>query len=220
MTNHPFKEGTKLEKAFTIMSDGEWHCGKHELPGTQPAKAIQIIRQHGFEIKNKTIYCGVCKDKTVHRQLISTEPTKPSFVRQQFPAKLRKRILKHYDNIEAISLREMVPNQLEVDHRFPQVRWSKDESYDPELTEDELHGKFQLLTRQHNLWKSRYCEHCAETGERGTFIGINFFAEGGPKWDPQFMTDDERGCYGCFWYDPDAWRQALNQRIQQHNKRK
>ncbi|GAI79334.1 unnamed protein product, partial [marine sediment metagenome] len=60
------------------------------------------------------------------------------------------------DNIEAISLREMVPNQLEVDHRFPQVRWSKDESYDPELNEDELHSKFQLLTRQHNLWKSRF----------------------------------------------------------------
>lgn len=213
MTKHPFNEGTKLAKAFTILSDGEWHCGKHELPGTQPAKAIQIIRQHGFEIENKTIHCDICKDKTVHRKLVSTEPIKASFVRQQFPGKLRKRILKHYDNIEAITLRKMVANQLEVDHRFPQVRWLKDESYETEMSKEELHAKFQLLTRQHNLWKSRYCENCEKTGERGTFIGINFFAEGGPKWDPRYPCDDERGCYGCFWYAPDVWRQALNKTI-------
>ena len=217
MTKLPFNEGTKLAKVFTTLSDGEWHCGKHELPGTQPAKAIQIIRQHGFEIEKKTVYCSVCKDKTVHRRLVSIEPTGPSFIRQQFPAELRKRILKHYNNVEAITLREMVPNQLEVDHRFPQVRWSGDESYDPNMSEEDLHSKFQLLTRQHNLWKSRYCEHCAKTGERGTFIGINFFAEGGPQWDTKYPSNDERGCYGCFWYDPDKWREALNKLIAQQD---
>jgi len=111
-------------------------------------------------------------------------------------------------------MRKMVANLLEVDHRFPQVRWSKDEAYDPEMSEDELHGKFQLLTRQHNLWKSRYCERCAQTGERGTFIGINFFGEGGPVWDSKCKEDDERGCRGCFWYDPDVWRNALNELIE------
>ena len=44
--------------------------------------------------------------------------------------------------------------------------------------EEELHRKFQLLTRQQNLWKSRYCERCEKTGERGTFIGINYFSQG------------------------------------------
>jgi len=216
MTKHPFNEGTKLAQVFTILADGKWHCGKHELPGTQPAKAIQIIRQHGFSIENKTTLCATCKDKTVHRRLVSTEPAKQSFVRQQFPAKLRKRILQHYNNIEAITLREMIPNELEVDHRFPQVRWSKNETFDPNMSDNQLRNKFQLLTRQHNLWKSRYCEHCAQTGERGTFIGINFFAVGGPKWDPQYPTDDERGCYGCFWYDPDVWRQELNVLVDKH----
>jgi hypothetical protein len=177
---------------------------------------IQIIRQHGFTIENQSTYCEVCKDRTVHRRLVSTEPEKASFVRMQLPGDLRKRVLKHYENIEAVTLREMVPNQLEVDHRFPQVRWSKDEIYDPNMSEEEIQAKFQLLTRQHNLWKSRYCEHCAQTGERGTFIGINFFAIGGPKWDPQYPTDDERGCYGCFWYDPDVWRQEINVLVEKH----
>jgi len=213
MTKHPFKVGTKLEKAFTILSDGEWHCGKHELPGTQPAKAIQIIRQHGFEIEKSTRHCKICKDRTVHRKLISTIPASTSFVRLQLPSKLRQRILKHYDNIEAITLRQLYPNQLEVDHRFPQVRWLKDEKYDENMPEEELHKKFQLLTRQNNLWKSRYCERCAKTDERGTFIGIDFFAEGGPKWDKKISSDDERGCYGCFWYDPDKWRKVLNDLI-------
>ena len=120
-------------------------------------------------------------------------------------------------NFQVIILCKMLPNQLEVDHRFPQVRWSKDESYNPDMSETELHAKFQLLTRQHNLWKSRYCENCAKTGERGTFIGINFFAEGDPQWDPKYSSDDERGCYGCFWYDPDKWRQALNKLITQQD---
>jgi hypothetical protein len=217
MTKHPFKEGTKLAKAFTILSDGKWHCGKHELPGTQPAKAIQIIRQHGFEIINKSIYCDVCGEKTVHRKLVSTEQTKPSIVRKQLSAKIRKRVLAHYNDMEAITLRQMVANQLEVDHRFPQVRWSGDETYDAEMTEEELHATFQLLTRQNNLWKSRYCENCAKTGERGTFIGIDFFAEGGPFWDKKYQPDDKRGCYGCFWYDPDKWRQSLNEFIEEYS---
>ena len=213
MTKHPFNEGTKLAQIFTILSDSKWHCGKHELPGTQPAKAIQIIRQHGFNIENNTRYCDKCKDKTVHRRLTSTVAVESSFVRLQLPSKLRQHVLKYYDNIEAITLRKMVPNQLEVDHRFPQVRWSKDEVYDINMTEEELHRKFQLLTRQHNLWKSRYCEHCKKTGERGTFIGINYFAQGGPKWDSKIPSDDERGCFGCFWYNPDEWRLKLNEFI-------
>jgi len=220
MTKHPFNEGTRLAEIFTILSDGKWHCGKHKLPGTQPAKAIQIIRQHGFQIENSTRDCDVCKDRTVHRKLISTEPISPSFVRLQIPSKLRQRVLKYYNNIEAISLRKMLPNQLEVDHRFPQVRWGKDEIYDLKMTEEELHSKFQLLTRQNNLWKSRYCEHCTKTGERGTFIGIDFFYEGWSIWDSKYANDDERGCRGCFWYDPDRWRKALNVLIKREEKTK
>jgi hypothetical protein len=213
MVKHPFSEGTKLAQIFTILSDGEWHCGKHELPGTQPAKAIQVIQQHGFQIEKKTLYCPVCGYKTVHRRLISTEPVAPSFVRLQLPAKLRKRVLQHYKNIEAITLRQMLPNQLEVDHRFPQVRWSQDETYDPDMPDEEIHKKFQLFTRQHNLWKSRYCEHCKQTEERGTFIGINYFYEGGETWNQNIPDDDERGCVGCFWYDPETWRICLNSEL-------
>ena len=104
----PFKEGTKIYCIFTTLLDQEWHCGKHELPGTQPAKAIQIIRQHGFNVENKTTFCPVCNDRTVHRRLVSLQPVRDSFVRLQIPQELRRRVLSYYKNIEAITLRELV----------------------------------------------------------------------------------------------------------------
>jgi len=218
MTKHPFTEGTKLAKVFSILFDSEWHCGRHELLGTQPAKAIQIIRQHGFEIENKTQLCKKCKEKTVHRRLISTVPAADSFIRLQIPIKLRKRVIELYGNKEIISQREMVSNLLEVDHRFPQVRWSKDEDYNVNMSDEEIKKKFQLLTRQNNLWKSRYCEHCKKTGSRGTFIGIDFFATGEEGWDSKIPSDDERGCHGCFWFDPATWRDVLNKFIKENNE--
>jgi len=105
LTNPPFNEGTKIYQVFTILSDEKWHCGKHELPGTQPAKAIQIIRQNGYDVEKKTIFCQICKDKTVHRRLTSTSPIAPSIVRLQLSTQLRQRVLKHYNNTEAITLR-------------------------------------------------------------------------------------------------------------------
>ena len=188
-------------------------CTNNLTSENEVAEAIEQIRQHGFQIENKTRYCPVCKYKTVHRRLVSIEPVVPSFLRLQLPAKLRKRVLEHYKNTEAITLRQILPNQLEVDHRFPQVRWSQDETYDPEMSEEQIHRTFQLLTREHNLWKSRYCERCKETKERGTFIGINYFYKGGEMWDPNVADDDQRGCLGCFWYNPETWRNSLNSEL-------
>jgi hypothetical protein len=61
--------------------------------------------------------------------------------------------------------------------------------------------------------KSRFCEKCKNTNERGTFIGINYFAFGGLKWDTSLSSDDELGCVGCFWYDTSFWRNSLNKKI-------
>lgn len=215
MKENPFKEGTKIYRLFATLLDQEWHCGKHELPGTQPAKAIQIIRQNGFIIENRTMLCDICGEKTVHRRLASLKPANNSFLRLKIPQKLRKRVFEHYKNIEAITLRALKSEQLEVDHRFPQVRWSRDEEFDINMPNEEIYRRFQLLTRENNLWKSRYCERCKATGERGKFIGIDFFVEGGHQWDPGIPEDDERGCYGCFWYNPEVWRDALNALIRQ-----
>lgn len=214
MADIPFNEGTQIYQTFQILSDGEWHCGKHELPGTQPAKPIQIIRQNGYEVENGSFFCQTCGYKTVHRRLVSTIPTGDVIVRSTLPERLKKRVKRLYNNIEAVTQRKNQSAQLEVDHRFPQVRWSSPEDMnDPDMPDEEIFEKFQLLTRQNNLWKSRYCENCVQTGKRGTFIGIEYFYQGGPTWPEYIATDDERGCHGCFWYNPDEWRRSLNEFI-------
>jgi hypothetical protein len=214
----PFKSGTKIYQTFIILSDLNWNCSKHELPGTQPAKAIQLIRQNGFEIENKTIFCNKCKEKTVHRKMISSEVTGDRiFTRSKFPEKLKERIKEYYRNTDAITLRNDLA--VEVDHKFPQVRWGKKESDNPvDMSKEEIQKRFILLTRANNLWKSRYCEKCYKTGLRGTFPGINFFYKGDKTWDKNINPYDPKGCEGCFWYNPYEWRKALNLIIEKIEK--
>jgi hypothetical protein len=59
-------------------------------------------------------------------------------------------------------------------------------------------------------FKCPVTEQCKPTGERGTFIGIDYFYKGGEIWEQSIPDDDERGCVGCFWYDPETWRTSLN----------
>ena len=214
MEDIPFNEGTQIYQIFQILSDGQWHCGKHELPGTQPAKPIQIIKQNGYEVEMDRFLCQTCGYKTVHRKLVSTTPTGDVVIRSALPGKLRRRVKELYNNTEAITQRTDHSEPLEIDHRFPQVRWSGPEGrHDPNMPDKEIFEKFQLLTRQNNLWKSRYCENCEKTGKRGTFIVIEYFYQGSPTWPEYIAADDERGCHGCFWYNPDKWRQSLNELI-------
>ena len=213
MIKNQFNPDTNLGKTAVKLSDCQWHCGKHELPGTQPAKLIQTLRQHGYKIENQNRFCEFCQSKTVHRKLASTESDGSQTYRSGLPSGLRSRILSIFKNTEAITGRKMISNELEVDHKFPQVRWSTTETLHKNMSDDEIRRKFQLLTRSNNLWKSRYCEQCQKTDERGTFIGINYFAAGSSKWDAQIPGDDERGCLGCFWYDPEKWRESLNKTL-------
>ena len=98
-------------------------------------------------------------------------------------------------------------------------RWGGSEEKNPtQMDEQEIERKFQLLKKDssgnHNLLKSRACERCIATGKRGYPMGIKFYYAGDENWPadcPVKGPEAERGCYGCGWYDFDAWRAALNQ---------
>lgn len=70
MSSAQFNEGTKLHKCFQILSDHKWHCGKHELPGTQSAALIRQIVQEGYKVQKETHFCRTCDEKTTHRKLV------------------------------------------------------------------------------------------------------------------------------------------------------
>lgn len=208
---NPFKKGSTSYLDFETMSDLKWHCTKCELKSGQ-AKTWQVWRQEkGITLKQdgdkyyKNIFCSTCDTVTVHRGLVSTDINlEDSKARTSLSPKLAKRIKIYYKFVDAYTLRTEIEAKLEVDHRFPQVRWTSDEEYnDSEMSESEIQGKFMLLTRENNLLKSRFCEKCKNSGVRPGGYGIDFWYAGDSKWN------EETKCKGCFWFDPQAWRCAV-----------
>lgn len=215
---NPFKEGTTSYKDWEVLKDLKWHCTKCELKSGQ-AKTWQVWRQQGIELDTdengnfyKSILCNKCGNQTIHRKLKSLKISEDTKMRANIPKTLSEKIKKVYKNEDAMLLREMPSRELEVDHKFPQVRWATDETVNNvNMSDSEIKNKFILLTRSNNLLKSRNCERCAKFNIRGNFPGIYFWYYGNEKW--QFDKYEERGCEGCFWYDPYKWREELNKII-------
>ncbi len=219
MTN-PFKQNTTSHHDWEVLKDLDWHCTKCELKSGQ-AKTWQVWRQErGIQLdKNKagnwydTRVCSTCGYNTVHRKLKSLEILDDTKARARMSTYLARRIKKLYKNEEAFLVRELAATLLEVDHKFPQIRWGDDEKENSlTMPESEIKEKFILLNRSNNLLKSRYCEKCVKTDKRGNFPGIYFWHQGDENWQGS-SENDESGCVGCFWYDPYAWRKALNELV-------
>jgi len=216
MATNPFSPNTASRHDWEVLKDLQWHCTKCELKSAQ-AKTWQVWRQKGLQLDTdekgnfyKKLFCPSCKMVTVHRKLKSLEISDNTKIRSGISPYLARKVKQVYKNEEAVLLRDMSPNILEVDHKFPQVRWCKDEDKNKlTMSEEEIKQKFILLTRSNNLLKSRYCEKCVKTGKRGHFPGIYFWYEGDENWCGE-SDCDERGCVGCFWYDPYKWREELN----------
>ncbi len=219
MTNNPFKIETTSHHDWEILKDLDWHCTKCELKSGQ-AKTWQVWRQEkGIQLDKfndnwyKTIQCSTCDIKTVHRKLLSLEIKEETKSRSGISQYLARKIKNLYNNEEALFLREFSPRELEVDHKFPQIRWEgNEEENQSSMTNEEIKSKFILLTRSNNLLKSRQCEKCVKENVRGNFPGIYFWYEGDKNWNGETATD-QNGCVGCFWYDPYKWREELNKKV-------
>jgi hypothetical protein len=215
---NPFKPNTTSHHDWEILNDLQWHCTKCQLRSGQ-AKTWQVWRQNGIQIDTdergryfKNIECSDCNVKTVHRKLKSLEILEETRSRAGISTKLAKRIKGIYNNVEAFYLREFPTKELEVDHKFPQIRWTRNEkANENEMTEELIKEKFILLSRSNNLLKSRQCEKCVRTNKRGSFPGVYYWYEGDENWVEE--NDNEAGCIGCFWYDPFLWRDKLNELI-------
>ncbi|ARN56654.1 hypothetical protein [Sedimentisphaera salicampi] len=216
---NPFREGTISHDDFKTMSDLRWHCSKCELQSGQ-AKTWQVWRQEkGIQLDTdgkgnfyKRMYCASCEAQTFHRKLKSLEILEVNKARYGIRSKLAKRIKQLYNFEEAVLLRRLSERELEIDHKFPQVRWAKNEECFDEYSDEELKDNFILLSRSNNLWKSRHCENCLKTGKRGHFPGIKYWYKGGEEWKGK-TENDPAGCIGCFWYNPYKWRESLQKLI-------
>lgn len=217
MTENPFLGSSQRRQLFETLSDLEWHCASCELPGSQPAAAIRDLRRMGYDVKTAARkggvegarYCNTCRQIRTHFKLTDLRPIHSPKERTSLPEWLVDRILNVYDGREVITSRKRHPKDLTIDHKIPNIRWSQsEEAYDSSMTIDEIISKFQLMTNEDNLWKSRMCETCKETNKRQPFLDINFFYVGTQDYD------EKLGCIGCGWYNPIMWKAKLNELIQ------
>lgn len=212
---NPSNEGTKRAQTFDILSDCEWHCSSCELPSSQPAKDIQMLRKEGFEFVQNTgqgqgdyRHCEDCRDTTFHRKMKYPFPTSKPITRQDMPNWFKRKVRDLYEHRDAFD-GSSPSTTLEVDHRVPEIRWEESEDFDYDaMSEDDIREHFQILSRKHNLLKSRKCEQCVETGNRPPFMEIDFYYEGDENYD------EELGCEGCGWYNPHEWRSAVEEQLE------
>jgi hypothetical protein len=208
---NPYKDGTQKFRIFEVLKDLKWHCSECELPGSQPAKALQMMRQDGYDMEKngvnweKRMLCEQCGRVTPHRRLISLKKKKESISRVSFKPKVRKNILLHYKGKDELLGYAPTGRSIEIDHRVPEVRWKESEKdLDDNPSEDEIEKRYMLLVREHNLLKSRKCEKCNRTGKRQPLLDINFFYEGDENYDESI------GCIGCGWHNPKKWKEKLS----------
>lgn len=205
---NPFNPGTKAHDDFELLSDLEWHCGKHELSGTQPAKTMQNIKYEGFEVEKRTQPCEVCGEKTVHRRLVSLERGAPAIIRAKMTEAFKERVRRLYNQRDEVLELTVADGKAGVGRRVPQIRWKGPEpEIDPNMSDEEIRERFMVLSRANNLLKDRICRQCVDTGVRPPFLGVSFYYEGREQYQ------EPLGCGGCGWYNPAKWRDALTRLV-------
>lgn len=222
-----FAGRAKLQRAvFAILQDREWHCrgcSFTDVPSGQLAGGggIQGLQRGtrsrpGLEIESRRVACDTCRVSTVWDRW--TGATVEPVCAPPLSRSLIDRILRLYGYNDVIENSPRLAGALVIDHRFPMIRWDRPEEKTPaHASDDHLRRKFQLLKKDaggnHNLLKSRACENCFATGDRGQPFGIAWYYSGSDRWPdgvPDTGPDAESGCFGCGWYDFDAWRNGLN----------
>jgi hypothetical protein len=206
--------GPDTTKVLAALKSGKWECrvcGPVPQANAQPAARLRDLKQRGFCIATKRINCTKCGKSTYHDLLVKLPPFDKSIVVQRHPISnvLKRKIYNVFNFREACFSRKESAKNLIIDHKFPSDRWNIGESENKDdMSELGIKRKFQLLTNQTNMIKSRACTKCVDTGKRGTFMGINWFSHGNENWEG-LNKYDENGCIGCPWYDIEDWKNKL-----------
>lgn len=215
------KENNQTYKVLRALHSGNWECrvcGPVPAANPQPAARLGSLKKEGYIIGSKRKQCTSCSKKTMHDILVMLPKIKSKFedgneLRAPMSQKLKERIKKVLGKKEVCFNVKRTSVELIVDHKFPSQRWINKETANPdEMSVAEICKKFQLLSNQTNMWKSRFCDSCVKTGTRGDFMGIKWYYEGDENWNGK-TVNDENGCIGCAWYDLELWKEKLKEKI-------
>lgn len=229
-----FDKRTKVYQVFKVLKDMQWHCreceythvGSTQIAGSGGIQGLKRGRgsRQGIIIESANHFCVNCNKTT--RQDRWQGAFQSSVQGKSMPPEFVRRAIRLFGSRDIIENTERQPNQLTIDHKLPMLRWTSAteavQTRYSQMSDEEIKDNFQLLKKSngsvsHNLLKSRACERCFRSGNRGTPFGVIFFSSGGSKWEPIDKKDPE-GCVGCGWFDFDQWRKALNQTLREQKR--
>jgi len=208
-------------KVLKALHSGKWECRVHgPVPkvNPQPAARLGALKKVGYIFGSQRKLCSVCNKTTMHDILIMLPPFETRFahgneLRSPLSNKLKERIKSVLGFTESCFNIKRSSKELIIDHKFPSQRWTKVEPKNPDNMSDfQIRKKFQLLSNQTNMWKSRYCDTCVKKKQRGEFMGLKWYYKGGENWTAK-SKDDERGCVGCPWYDMEKWKSEVIKKL-------
>lgn len=187
-----FRQGSKIHMVYLVLSDQEWHCRECEYAHVQTSQiaggaGMQGLERgtqsrDGMEIFSEDRQCYDCDRIT--RQDRWTGVLIPAIPTSSMPRGFAKRVQQVLGLRDIVEMTSRPPSQLTIDHKLPMIRWNEHTSVGQtnysEMTDDDIGATFQMLKSSngsvsHNLLKSRSCETCFATGQRGTPFGIAFF---------------------------------------------
>jgi len=212
---------TQTYKVLKALYSGNWECrvcGPVPAENPQPAARLGALKKQCYIIGSKRSQCSSCSKQTMHDILVMLPKIQSKFedgneLRAPMSEKLKERIKKVLGKREVCFNVKRTSVELVVDHKFPSQRWVTKESANPDdMAEEDIRKKFQLLSNQTNMWKSRYCDTCVKTGKRGDFMGTKWYYQGDENWNGT-TENDENGCVGCPWYDLELWKKKLGERL-------
>ena len=224
-----FTSSTKTHGVYLVLRDQQWHCRECEyrhlnitqIAGGSGIQGLQrgTANRPGMSIKSANHLCKKCNRQT--RQDKWDGQFVSAVQGSSMPTQFVERAVRLLGGRDIIERTKRPTNQLTLDHKLPRIRWddkaSKEQTNYSNMTDGQIKSYFQLLKKSngsvsHNLLKSRACEKCYKTGQRGKPFNIDFFYSGSTKWQPQ-SKHDPQGCIGCGWFDFDKWREELNKTI-------
>jgi len=213
-------KNSETYKVLAALYSGEWECRTCGIAkiNDQPPARIKALKVKGYIICSKRRSCNNCNKKTMHDILLMLPSIDSRFehgneLRKPMSEVLKSKIKKILGNREVCFNIIRSDVELLIDHKFPSQRWNQPESPNPnDMSTEEIYNKFQLLSNQTNMWKSRHCDTCVKTGKRGEYMGINWYYQGDENWQGK-SEYDQQGCVGCPWYDLELWKLKLKDKL-------
>jgi hypothetical protein len=213
------KQKKETWELFEKLKKLQWICISCEYNNPNWARRNQDLKEMGYTITTKTNqFCPICqKNKRTFLLLVPLPRCGISGYETYSPA-LRERIIKVLGSYDAYEGKLGKKDSLLPDHKFPEIRWDLETRRDSleNLSNEEIKKDFQLLSNQRNLQKREVCRTCYQIGIRGFPFGIKFYYQGEETWSKNIQKkgkEAEKGCIGCGWYDLEAWRNAINQKL-------